>query len=151
MNISKFVKLVDCCEHLADIESRVFLFQDPRIVEQCPEVTSRHVFHGKVYILRVLEGIQQTNQPGCLCGGQDISFNKNVSDLQPHCENERMQIRLTGTNLVHLEQCTLTHLLQRTYFSSFLFAGKVDFSVTPLSNLSDDMELFDPELSPSTT
>lgn len=81
MNISKFVELVDRREHLADIKSRVFFFQDPRVVEQCPEVTPRYVLHSKVDMLRVLEGVQQANQPWCLGGSQDISFNKNVSDL----------------------------------------------------------------------
>lgn len=65
-------------------------------------------------------------------------------------ENELMVTRLARTNLVHLEQRTLAHLLQRTDFSCFLFPSKVDLPVTSLSNLGNDMELFDPQLSPST-
>jgi hypothetical protein len=61
-----------------------------------------------------------------------------------------MLIQLIDTNLVHLEQCTLAHLLQRTDFPCFLFAGKVDLSVTSLPNLSDNVELIYPQLSPST-
>lgn len=61
-----------------------------------------------------------------------------------------MSTRLTYTNLVHLEQSTLAHLLQRTNFSGLLFTSKVDLSITSLSNLCDDMELLDPQLSPST-
>lgn len=81
VNISKFVELIDCREHLADVKPRVLLFQDSGIVEQRPEVTPRHILHCKVDMVRVLEGVQQANQPRCLGGGQDISFNKYVSDL----------------------------------------------------------------------
>jgi hypothetical protein len=58
MDISKFVELVDGREHFTDIKPRVFLFQDPGVVEQCPKVTPRDVLHGKVDMLRVLEGVQ---------------------------------------------------------------------------------------------
>jgi hypothetical protein len=33
-------------------------------------------------MLGILEGVQQANQPCCLGGSQDISFNKNVPDLR---------------------------------------------------------------------
>jgi hypothetical protein len=48
MNISKFVKLVDGSKHLADVKPRMFLFQDPGVVEQCPEVATGHVLHGEI-------------------------------------------------------------------------------------------------------
>ena len=79
--ISKLVELIHCCEHFADIKPRVFLFQDPRVVEQCPEVTPRHVLHSKIDVLRILKGIQQTNQPRGLGCSQDIPLNENVSNL----------------------------------------------------------------------
>ena len=62
-----------------------------------------------------------------------------------------MLIQLTYTNLVHLEQRAFAHLLQRTDFPSFLFAGEVNLSITSLPNLSDDVKLFYPQLSPSTS
>lgn len=58
VDIPKFVELVHRREHFANIKPRVFLFQDPRVVEQCPEVTPRHVLHGEIDILRVLESVQ---------------------------------------------------------------------------------------------
>jgi len=96
MNITKFVELGDPSKHLADIKPRVFLFQDPRVVEQRPEVTSGHVLHGKINVLRILEGVQQTNQPWCLGGGQDISFNKDVADL--YCGYKWIEADPTGSD-----------------------------------------------------
>jgi len=61
---------------------------------------------------------------------------------------ERTLTQLTRTNLVHLEQCTLAHLLQRTYFPGFLFSSEIDLSITSLPDLSDDVELFYPQLGP---
>ena len=86
VNVSKFVELVDRSKHLTDVEPCMLLFQDPGIIEQCPEVASRHVLHGEVNVLRILEGIQQANQPRCLGGSQDVSFYKNVTDLHRNCE-----------------------------------------------------------------
>ena len=64
---------------------------------------------------------------------------------------KRMLIQLAHTNLVHLEQCALAHLLQRANFPGFLFASEIDLSVASLPNLSDDMELFYPQLGPPAT
>jgi hypothetical protein len=48
----------------------------------------------------------------------------------------------THTNLVHLKQCALAHLLQRTDLPGFLFSSEVDLSIASLPDLSDDVELF---------
>ena len=64
---------------------------------------------------------------------------------------EQTVTQQTHTNLVHLEQCTLAHLLQRTDLSGFLFSGEVDLSVASLPDLSDDVELFYPQLGSSTS
>jgi len=86
VDVSEFMKFVDRSKHLADVKPRVFLFQNPRVVEQCPEVTPGYVLHGEVNVLRILEGVQQANQPRCLGGSQDVSFDKNVPDLHPDYE-----------------------------------------------------------------
>jgi hypothetical protein len=67
MNISQFVKLVNGGEHLTDIESCMFFFEDPGIIKKRAEITAWNIFHGEVYILRVLECVEETDQPGRLC------------------------------------------------------------------------------------
>ena len=87
MNIAEFVELSDSSKHLTDVKPRMFLFQNSRVVEQCPEVTSGYVLHSEIDVLRILEGVKEANQPWCLCGSQDISFNKDVADL--YCSYKR--------------------------------------------------------------
>jgi hypothetical protein len=57
MNIPKLVQFADGREHFADIKSGVFLFEYAGIVQQCPKVASRHIFHREVDVLYILKSI----------------------------------------------------------------------------------------------
>jgi hypothetical protein len=78
MNVSELVEFVDRTEHLGNIESSVLLFEDARVVEECPEIATRDVFlqpneglviwgvtmggraarnHSEVDMCRVLKGV----------------------------------------------------------------------------------------------
>jgi hypothetical protein len=46
MDISQLVKLVDSHEHFCGVELGMFLFQNTRIVQQSPEISSWNVFLG---------------------------------------------------------------------------------------------------------
>lgn len=68
MDVPQFMQLVDADEHLGDVEPRVLLFQDARVVQEGAEVATGDVFHGEVDELRVLEGVQESDEPwgfGC--------------------------------------------------------------------------------------
>jgi hypothetical protein len=82
-------------------------------------------------MLDVLESVEQSNEPRSLDSSQDIPFYQNMLDF------------------VHLCQCSLSHLLESTYFPRINLAGKVDGSITSLTDLSDDSELVDSELGSS--
>lgn len=51
--------------------------------------------------------------------------------------------------LIHFEKSSLAHLLESTDFTGFLLPGKEDFTISTLTDLSDNMELIDLELRPS--
>ena len=112
MNVPKLVQFADSCEHLADIEARMLLLEDARIVEQCPKVASGNIFHREINMLCILKCIQQTDQPGGFRRSQDVSLNEDVPDLgEPWLKAEDDHGRQNTTYLIHLEQRTFTHLL----------------------------------------
>lgn len=59
MDISEPVEFIHCYKHLTCIEARVFLRQYPSAVQEGAEVASRDIFHGQIYMLIVLECVQQ--------------------------------------------------------------------------------------------
>src|SRR5712691_3872261 len=91
MNVPELVQFANSREHFADVEPRMFLLEDARIVKQCPKVASGDIFHREVYMLCILKGIQQTDQPGGFRRGEDVSLNEDVSDLgEPWSKAEEM-------------------------------------------------------------
>lgn len=82
MDISKFVQLCYSGKHLTDVELRMLFFKYPGIIEESTKVSSWHIFHCQVYMLRVLKGIQQANEPRRLGCSQYITFHENVPDLK---------------------------------------------------------------------
>lgn len=49
-------------------------------------------------------------------------------------------------HFVHFLKSLLLHSLQSTYFPSFLLASKVHFAIASLADLSNDVELLNPQL-----
>lgn len=82
MEVSQFMELVDSSKHFRNIKSGMLLFQDTGIIQQGAEIPSRNVFHCKIYILWILEGIKEADKPWCFCRRQNVSFNKNMSNLE---------------------------------------------------------------------
>jgi hypothetical protein len=58
MYIPKLVQLADGCEHFADIKSCMFFLEYARIIQECPKVSSRDIFHREVDMLCILKSIQ---------------------------------------------------------------------------------------------
>ena len=81
MDVPQLVQLVHGHEHLANIESRNLLLENACVVEKCPEVASRYVFHRKIHVLWVLEGIKEANEPRGLRSRQDVTLNKDMPNL----------------------------------------------------------------------
>jgi hypothetical protein len=75
------MEFVDGGEHFCDVEAGVFLFEDARVGEEGAEVAAWDVFHGEVDVFCVLEGVEETDEPWGLCGGEDVAFDEDVSDL----------------------------------------------------------------------
>ena len=147
MDVTQSVELVHGSEHLADVEPSDLLLEHASIVQEGPEVTSRNILHRQVDVRGVLESIQQTHQPGCLCGGQDVTLDENVPDLAAHATISLSTERAIGsTYLVHLEQCPLAHLLERTDLPRIRLACEKDLAIASLADLSNDLELVDLEL-----
>jgi hypothetical protein len=112
MNVPELVQFANSREHLADVEPRMFLLKDARIVKQCPKVASGNIFHREVHMLCILKGIQQADQPWGFRRGEDVSLNEDVSDLgEPWSKAVDDYERRNARYLVHLEQRTFTHLL----------------------------------------
>lgn len=88
MDISQTVELVHGHEHLADVEQDMPHGKDGTscVIEKCTEVASGYVFHGQVDEVQVLERIKQTYKPGRLGSGEDITFHKDVLDLNSERE-----------------------------------------------------------------
>jgi hypothetical protein len=82
-------------------------------------------------MLDVLESVKQSNEPRSLDSSQDIPLYQNMLDL------------------IHLCQCSLSHLLESTYFPRINLAGEVDGSITSLTDLSNNPELVYSELGSS--
>lgn len=61
MDISQLVQLIDPHKHLGNVEPRDFLFEDTGIIEEGSEVASGNIFHREINVLRVLEGVQETD------------------------------------------------------------------------------------------
>lgn len=139
MNISELVQLADSHEHLCRIKPRVLLLEDPRVVQQGPEISTGNVFltitpihisacansdrgtisthHGEINMIPILKRVKQADQPGRLGRRQDVPLDQDVLDL------------------VHLGQRRLFHLFQRADFARIGLAGEEDGSVASLSDL----------------
>ena len=61
MDVPQFVQLTDTDKHLTDVKPGMLLLQHARVVEECPKIASRHVFHRKVDVFGILERVQQTD------------------------------------------------------------------------------------------
>lgn len=119
MNIAYPVKFVYSHEHFADIKACMLFFENTRIVQQSSEVATRNVFHSKIYELWILECIQKSHEPRCFGSCEDVSFNKNVSNLQLGLSHKEHH-ETTESCLVHLKKCFLSHLLESTDLTSIL-------------------------------
>lgn len=128
VDVAELVQRIDRAEHLADVEPSVLLFQHARVIEQRAEVTAWDVLHREVDVLRILERVEQTNEPGCLRGGEDVTLDEDVTDL------------------VHLGQRALAHLLECADLARVPFSCQVDLAVATLTDLDDDVEGIDAEL-----
>ena len=149
MDVSQLVQLVNACEHLCCVESCMLLFQNARVVEQSPEVSSGHIllrvesrlqgdsammdetYHCQVDVLLILEGVEQPHEPRSLDSRQNVPLHKHMLDL------------------VHLGQRTFAHLLQRADFVGIRLPRQVDRSISTLTDLGDDPEVLDAELGTS--
>ena len=49
-------------------------------------------------------------------------------------------------NFIHFGERSLAHLLEGDYLSGILFASQVDFSISALANLNDDVERLEAKL-----
>jgi hypothetical protein len=146
VNVPELMQLAHSREHFADVEPCMFLLEDTRVVEQCPKVASRHVFHGEVNMRRILKGVQQTDQPGRFRRSENVSLHEDMPDLGEAWS--RRKYGRTGqkpTYLIHLEQCPFTHFLQSAYFASLLLPCQIHLTVSALSDLSYDVELLHPQ------
>ena len=82
MNIAQSMQFVDGNKHLCGVEARIFLVHDARVVQESSEVASRDVLHGKIDVLRVLECIQQANEPRRLRSCENVTFYENMTNLR---------------------------------------------------------------------
>lgn len=131
MNIPQLMQLIHRRKHLTDIKPRMLLLQHPRVIQQRPEITPRNILHRQIHTTRILKRIKQPHQPLRLRRRQNIPLHQHVS------------------NLIHLEQRGLHHLLQRADFACLAFTSEVDLAVAALPDLGDDVELIDVELGAS--
>jgi hypothetical protein len=149
VNVTQLVKLSHSLNHLADIKTRVLLLQYARVVQQGAEIASRDVFHREIDKRRVLKGVEETNEPRSLGSRQNIAFHQNMPNLRRRVSQTSAHHPIKPTHLVHLEQRPLPHLLQRTHLARLLLPRKIHLPISPLSNLSDNMELVDAQLGPA--
>jgi hypothetical protein len=80
MNVPESMQLCDGAEHLGDVELGVLLLEDARVVEEGAEVTACDKVHREVDVRRILEGVQQSHEPGGRRRREDVSFCQGVSD-----------------------------------------------------------------------
>jgi hypothetical protein len=149
MNVPESMQLCDGAEHLGDVELGVLLLEDARVVEEGAEVTACDKVHREVDVRRILEGVQQSHEPGGRRRREDVSFCQDVSDLS----GDERQTRLEegggrGTDLVHLEQRPLPQLLERNDLVTLLVPRQIYLAVASLSDLREDMELVELEFRP---
>lgn len=131
MNIPETMEFRHGNEHFGDIESRMFLFQYPRVVQERSKVPTRNVFHCQEDIFWVLKSVQQLDQPRALCCREDVSLDKDMSCF------------------IHLDQRALPHLLQSAHFARVLLSRQEHFAISSLTNLSNNVELVHFQLCPS--
>lgn len=98
-------------------------------------------------MLRVLERVQQTDEPWRFSSSENIALDEDVSDLMNPLA--ACLKRCEKAYLVHFMQGTFPHLLQRADFAGLLLSSQEHFAITTLSNLRDNMELIDFELCPT--
>jgi hypothetical protein len=82
VDIAQFVEFVHGGEHLADVEAGVFLLKHSRVIQECTEVATGNIFHGKIDELRILEGVEKPHEPWSLGRSEDVALHKNVANLR---------------------------------------------------------------------
>lgn len=123
MNVAQLVKGIDRAEHFGNVETSMSVGEHTGVVKQGAEITTRHILHGKIDTLVILERVEQSNKPLTLRRGKNIAFCQDMA------------------NLVELEQQLLAHHLQSTNFACVLFLGQKDLSISSLANLCEDLEI----------
>ena len=76
------MELVYAFKHLGDVEARVLLLENARVVEKGSKVAAGYVFHSEIDELRVLERVQKPDEPRGFGGGKDVALDQNVADLR---------------------------------------------------------------------
>lgn len=80
-------------------------------------------YHRQEDMRGILKSVKKGNKPRSFCGHQNISLHQDVFDL------------------IHLCECRFLHFLQRDHFLRILLASEVDFAISSLSNLGNDVEI----------
>ena len=124
MRVPELVQGIDGAEHLADVEAGVWRLEKPGVDQQRTEVTTGDEFHRQIEALRVLERVQELDQPLGPGGGQDVTF----------CEH------MVGS--LELHEQFLVQDLEGADLFGVLFAGQVHLSVATLADLGDHFEVF---------
>lgn len=97
--------------------------QHTGVVKEGAEITARHVLHGKIDALVVLEGVEQPYKPFALGGSKNVSFGEDMTDF------------------VQLEEQLFAHDLEGADFSRVLLLGQKHLAVTSLADLRQDLEV----------
>ena len=123
MNVSQKVESVNTGEHFSNVKPSMPVMENTGIVQKGAEITSGDIFHSKIDLIVVLEGVEQFHEPLTFGRSENIPFGQNVSDL------------------VQLEQQLLAHDLQRAHFTSVLLLSKENLTIPTLSNLGQNVEI----------
>lgn len=114
---------INAAEHLGDVEPGMAVVQDTSVVQQSPEVATRHILHRQVDLVIILEGIQKLDEPFALSGSQDVTLCENMPDL------------------IQFEQQLLAHHLQRAHLARVLLLCQIHLSIATLADLRQDLEV----------
>jgi hypothetical protein len=93
----------------------MLLFEHTRVVQQSAKVAAWYVFHRKVDMLRVLEGIQETNEPRRLGRGKNVPLDEDVADLSSRTYQNHRSLHSRARQLT---SSILNSVLFRIFFKA---------------------------------